>query len=206
MAAIDPELRSALATLSYTEEWLDLGIVDRETILAQRHEIEQPDADPSTEHYRYGPLREYTRQHQTFTDKEFRTLLVIAHNECSLGLGPTVYHDLVKHGGLTDAQFDTVSGAFSDNSFDRVVRCQSYQRKIRDKPDDLTLINGAITYALGQAQGSRRDPILERWLIECVALHEAQLERLAIDGTKTIRNLAKIRLQKLRKGLKHDGA
>jgi hypothetical protein len=206
MADIDPELQTALARLGYTEEWLALGIVDRELLLSQLQAVEQPGADPHTEHYRYDPFWRFLRSRETFTDEQVATLLRIARTELGLGLGATVYHDLAEHGGLTASQFEAVADAHSDNSFNRVVQRESYRRQIRSNPHDLALIDAAITYALGHEPGSRRDSVLERWLVDCAELTEAQLERLAASGVKAIRNLAKIRLQKLRKAANTDDA
>ena len=196
MNDLDADYQAALKRLGYTEEWIDGGILDRQEVIAQFGEIERSEADPHAEHYRHGALQRFLRARKTLTVEELASLLRIARNELTKALSGSVYHDLAKHPGLTDSQFQAVVRDFDDADFQKIAARETLRRRARREEQDSDLIEEVLQMALGSHPAGLRDSELERWLVDTADLTEAQLNRLETDASrKTIRKLAEGRLR-----------
>lgn len=210
MTKHDSEFQAALDYLNYSMLWVDLGVIDRNSALTQldyfkkeesKHKLGL-DGDIWTEHYRLGALRRFLRR-ESFSDEKVESLIEIGFQEITLGqkgMGANVFYDMIRHRGLTERQFETVASKHDEVGFLKLVTRERFIRNISKGTKNIDVIQQAVDYVLN-AEGRWKDSNFERWLVDNVDLSEPQLERLSQEGVaKAIRNLARTRLQKMRRG------
>lgn len=100
-------MRSGMALLGYSGEWLELGVISEELLARQVAAWSKPEADPSPEHYRYGAWRAYLAQLRELPLSLLERLLALDLREAGMAgtparsFGHAIAYDLAQHPALT---------------------------------------------------------------------------------------------------------
>lgn len=180
---------AALAAWAYPAAWLASPLLDRD-LLAQQFRRRQQGDDSPTEHARYAMFQLHLAPGRTFTDETISELLMLIELDPDAGMASAVFDGLLRHAGLTDAQFAFIGAhpRAQTSAIQRTCEREAIQRKLRANPAPREAIEAVF---------ARRDSQLERALLDLQLdeLTDHELEQLAAEGHgRAVRNQARQRL------------
>lgn len=175
------------AELGYDVSWLESGVLTQGLLHEQHEHFRGAEGDPNAEHYRARTLADYLARNATLTDAQVTSLLRVARAELRRELHGHVFHELVKHRGLTGPQFSRVSEAWDDAGFKPVALREELIRQLARAPQEDTVLERA------QQEG---DSFVHGALL-ALELEVARLEWLAANGAnRAVRNQARHQLER----------
>jgi len=179
----------AKATLEYTDQWFELGILTDEICQLQHLEWSKAGADKNTEHYRYGAWRAFWGAKESISDQDLAKCIALAESDSDPAMGGAILHDILKTSWLSDEQFQMVSSHADDPSASKVISRYSLFRSLKKdhSSDNLDRV---------VREG---DSIAQRHVIDNYPLDRSTLEFLEEHGAvRAVRNLARQKLRKSR--------
>ena len=103
------ETSDIISLLGYTDRWMNLGVIDDDTLKQQWEKYCKSD-DRNPEHYRFGAFVEFLAKKEHFTDTDIQKILGL-DEDTALGddLRDSRLIAFVESGGLTDSQFQALA-------------------------------------------------------------------------------------------------
>jgi len=160
-------IEKAIKRLGYTTDWLDLGIINEESLLAQLAKLNQSD-EKNTEHYRQKTFNSFIDKQSQLTDVQLDNILQLTDNgpdKADLHVQRIIA--LIYSGILTNQQFEKLSQykEVLDNPIQRLYFRTKLIRKIKQ-----TGLNGLF----GQVQESK-DVSIHEFVLKRKDINERQL-------------------------------
>jgi hypothetical protein len=191
--ALDRSTAEAIAVLGYSRIWLDAGLLNRDELLMQRARFavamapveagcdEKSAFDRHPEHFRWATLSTFLALHSAIRDDQVGAILKIAETDPDATSDAGFPISLLRHNGLTDAQFERVAESRALATFPRVVLRFRCLRRLGRGEWSPELVDMCLR-ADGPAQAA---------LLESPALTKAAAEMVAARGfNKGVRNRA----------------
>jgi hypothetical protein len=101
-------MKTEIARLGYTEEWLQFGIISEKFALSQHTEFLNSE-DKNEDHYRWGAFVLYMNSKEILTDDEIKNIFLLKDSgldKCELHSNRI--HWLISSGKLNDFQYDSL--------------------------------------------------------------------------------------------------
>ncbi len=181
-ASLTTEEIQALDRLGYDPRWVAGGLLSPESLRKQAAELDTPDGDKNTEHYRAATLQSFLDSREELTDTEVDTILELGRLDPLESFRPNFAHSLVRFPGLTDQQFDNISTEDDSDGFRRVVIRERLLRRLSREEPSSALLDEAID--LGDAH-------VHTVLLDRLQLDRGRVEQLSQHGAnRAVRNRA----------------
>ena len=171
--------------LGFSDQWFSLNILTEDDlqIFATRYETSD---DKNTEHYRYGVFRWYLKEHRPLSASTAQALYDLGASDSDGLMGESIMVDILL---LPECPASVLDKALASDR-KPLVRVARRRRLLSD------LQQGPLTAELfSQCIGSRDDTV-HHALLKRDNLTRQQLQMLAEQGTRAIRNMAVVKLER----------
>ncbi len=182
-APLPDDVAGALAALGYDRRWLDLGLLDTATPMAQLADFDRGD-DPHAEHHRYKAITAFLAATPLLSDNLLDGIVHLLRIDPDQVMASSVRaHHLLPHPGLTDAQFQRIASLPEvEQHSPREARRARLVRRLAAGEWSPDLVERCLTDG---------DSIVHRGLLAHPRLDRATLLALSTRGVnKAIRNHA----------------
>lgn len=187
-----PNTKDMAKLLGYDERWLAFGLISPAYLRRQFEYFEGSD-DKNTEHYRARAIRDFFAARAGLSDSEIQAYLEICADSKDEILFLQHLHELIRFYGLSDSQIENLAGhyLFAEPGLAKIVRRVQTLRILDHDVVRPETVESVI------ASG---DTNLHRALVEHPGASIDAIERLADEGAnKAVRNIAMVRLKKMKK-------
>ena len=184
---VEKQLSSALATLGYSSDWLEWGLLSE---AALQEQITDYRAGPNThlEHYRYAAFRKILSSRPALTDEEITRYIALAQQDAVQAMAQAALADLLTWARLRPEQFDRLT-CHADFAAPLFQKLALRRRLLTDLE-----ANSAISATAFAACLASQDANLQRRLVSRPELTSEQVQGLMEYGvTRAIRNMARNR-------------
>lgn len=181
---IDMDIKVAISRLGYTEEWIDFGIISKDSLMAQYNEILVSE-DQNAEHYRNGAFGVYLSSKDCLSDKEISCIFELRDNgPDKIDLHANRIISLIHSGLLGSAQLDSLS------NYKEVL--EEPISKIYERTKLLERIKNTGLESNFSAVKQTIDTTVHEFVLNLDDLKRHHVEWLAeLGGNKRCRNIAK---------------
>jgi hypothetical protein len=182
------DLKTILAELHYSPQWLDYDLLSGEFWLHQYSQY-QTSSDKHTEHYRFEAFQAVLNSREMLDQATIDHYIELAVSDCDQSMGNSALARLIQWPGLTDGQLQYLNNHPACNKpFLRKLQ----QRVILLRELDSTGVSDETFERFLNSQ----DEQVHRSLLSIAGLKAEYLQRLSDRGVnKAIRNMARRRLQ-----------
>jgi hypothetical protein len=182
------DLDRMMAKLGYTQEWLDLGIVDADSVREQYAEFQHSDSK-NHEHYRWVAYVGYLGRMTELADSEVERIFALkskGQDGCDLSVSRII--ELISSDILTDEQIEALTRfdvIHKDPIKKRYARACMFRRMCRE----------GLTEEIFDYVKKSGDTSLHKWAMAQESLRREHVEWFVENGAnKAIRNRCKERL------------
>jgi len=180
-----------LTKLGYTEKWIEYGLLDDSILQMQIIEFEKGH-DTNTEHYRYGLFIDWLRKKERFTNNEIDNYIELAIDDPNKLMAGSAVKELFKSSKLNSSQFEKIKSILPKFGewTQKLIQGETLLRRLNN--ENLTNELFEECFAFGNKG-------ILSLIIETSDNERFILELSENGSSKGLRNMAKVKLKKIRK-------